>query len=396
MTKVGRHFIFCLLLSPPVLASARFSKENVDTIVDTAGVQSVEDFLGILPSVGGEDFLHQYVLMFHSRSRQKATFQAPRAILFSPEHEFVMTFNSEGDQIEMMQFNRQEQAFEFFEVDFSTYPPQVSSINPENCLHCHRQDPRPNWDHYPFWAGMYGGDDDLLTRHIGELTKKYGESFHETMPAEKKDDYSDLFETREGQEYMAFLRERPNHSRYSHLRHLNFKGYRAHRPGLVLTELLVNLNRKRIERKLDAIFRESPASKYAILGTVYCGVWSSGVWENYPEQREMAARDITRRIRLHEGVTGDDTSKRGRFKVGLPSDRPNLFPLEYTVEKLTGHRINDMDMSFSGIPIISDGSSINPIVSKGFVKYHLEADSPGTLPANSPLCDLLIQRTLSP
>ena len=105
--------------------------------------------------------------------------------MFSREDEFVITFNSDpsqegGNQLEMMEFDREKRAFKFFEVDFDRPPLEaLSEVNPGKCLFCHREDPRPNWDNYFFWRGMYGGDDDKFTSNIAYLAHKYGADLNE-------------------------------------------------------------------------------------------------------------------------------------------------------------------------------------------------------------------------
>ena len=143
--------------------SERFSRESVKKILDSGEVRSVKSFLEFLSKSKHNEFLENYVLMFHSRSLQSASFESPRAIMFSKEDEFIIAFNGDssqegGHQLEMMEFDRKEKAFKFFEVDFKKPPLQaVSDFNPPKCLSCHRgPDPRPNWENYFFWPGMYG------------------------------------------------------------------------------------------------------------------------------------------------------------------------------------------------------------------------------------------------
>ena len=228
-------FITFIIFSPNPWAKeskSRFSRDDVIEMISSGNITSVEKMLEALAKAGKDEFFKNYVLMFHSRSLQKASFESPRVIMFSDEDEFVMAFDGEGKQMEMMEFDRDERAFKFFEVDFEKDPLQaVSLMNPSKCLDCHlRPDPRPNWDHYPFWAGMYGGFDDGYTRTIIELQERYGESFAQNPeriacvnhppPFSNRAQITDcrgIFESKEGQEYIKFYQNRKHHLRYSHL-----------------------------------------------------------------------------------------------------------------------------------------------------------------------------------
>jgi hypothetical protein len=42
-----------------------------------------------------------------------------------------------------------------------------SGENARMCLSCHRQDPRPIWEAYPIWPGIYGQADDVLGSTTG-------------------------------------------------------------------------------------------------------------------------------------------------------------------------------------------------------------------------------------
>lgn len=130
----------------------------------------------------------QHIAMFASLSLQGASYQHPRMILASPRAHFVMTFNGHPSQpgfeaVETMRFTRIGKArFIFEEIvfpdDFAARKAHLSRVrdkkgleslidrkfrtgqNPGLCLSCHQSNPRPNWEHYPFWPGAYGQFDD--------------------------------------------------------------------------------------------------------------------------------------------------------------------------------------------------------------------------------------------
>jgi hypothetical protein len=126
-------------------------------------LKKVEDVIAILPVT----MKTNYTLLYHSRGIQKASFSHPRAILFGQDARFVVAFNGDPklagyDSLEGYQFNESKKTFEYFDINFSGSKPTISKMNPSACLMCHRESPRPNWDHWSLWPGVYRGDQEAL------------------------------------------------------------------------------------------------------------------------------------------------------------------------------------------------------------------------------------------
>ena len=376
-------------------------------MVYSGDIRSVESFLKALAKSDKRVFLENYVFMFSSRSRQDADFQRPRAIMFSVEDEFVISFNADpsqegGNQLEMMEFDRQKRAFKFFEVDFDKSPREaVSEVNPRRCLSCHKNDPRPNWEHYFFWPGMYGGIDDGLTVDITYLEGKYGKHFTAEMVVPfEGEKFRDLFESREGQEYMKFNRSKSKHPRYSHLAALVYPedeeffrpGPYPVRPGRTLTNLLHDLNEKRIQRKVEELIEVQTVFEYALIGAMLCrGYFFYGGGLSLEEfipahlrsgqketteylqfHTELSRQRFERNVHRHGEVTGDDTIHMGRLKQNWPPYsansfliQPSLAPIKYVMD-IAGLDMDDWSTSFSGISNRLTRESIS-ILSKQYI-----------------------------
>ena len=107
MKKLQFVFILTTLLTTPTISKeeeSRFSREVVEEMISSGNIRSVEDFLEALAQSDKRVFFENYVLMFHSRSLQGASFQSPRAIMFSANDEFVMAFTGDGTQREIQLF----------------------------------------------------------------------------------------------------------------------------------------------------------------------------------------------------------------------------------------------------------------------------------------------------
>ncbi len=136
--------------------------ESLRTIITERGPRSVEEVVTLLPA----SLRSRFVLMHDSRSLQEASYHAPRAILYSHDASFILTFNGEPEQrgyrsLETMEYEDERGAFVFRDISFAPDAgkergPVVSEVNPARCRSCHGDDPRPIWDTYPVWPGAYG------------------------------------------------------------------------------------------------------------------------------------------------------------------------------------------------------------------------------------------------
>lgn len=229
---MGLSLLFALLLlgsgSRIVCADTAFSIEKTLSLIKIRKIGSVEELLQQLPA----ELRSKYVLLYDSRSLQKATWKSPRVVLYSRDARFLLAFSGgdpavdpEGfNKIEMIQWKGPKDGYEMREVAFTggTSRPKVSEKNPETCLKCHRdqadsQKLRPIWDTYPLWPGAYHSEAEG------------------TRP-----------EDPEAQHYAEYLKAAPSHPRY---RYLKTRDPKNHQNGSLidnanteLSQLLGQLN----------------------------------------------------------------------------------------------------------------------------------------------------------
>ncbi|NQZ01521.1 MAG: hypothetical protein HRT45_12730, partial [Bdellovibrionales bacterium] len=230
--------------------------------------KTVESALGRIHEVYPELF-DLYLLSYHSRSLQGSSPMSPRAIVFDPSGQFVMSFNGEtsqrgGNAFEIMRFLPEQRRFEFREVVFSGQGgAQVSEANPKKCMVCHQSlerkvdDPRPNWEPYNFWPGFYGSVDGFLGVKRSRLRK----------PEVRNDDLLVAgIEAEEANLAKFFEEVKPTHSRYK------FLGDFERRLTVDFTELMASLNFSRIHR----LITEDHADVYQKLEPTFLGVLKCG------------------------------------------------------------------------------------------------------------------------
>jgi hypothetical protein len=148
-----------LLVGAAVAADMDF--QALESLVTRDGIGSISGVLAALPA----DYRSNFVLVFSSRSLQRASFSDPRVILYGSNARFLITFNGNPSErgygtLETAQFDQRNNRFEFRELIFpdsgNSGEVQISPINPERCSRCHGEPLRPIWDTTPLWPGAYG------------------------------------------------------------------------------------------------------------------------------------------------------------------------------------------------------------------------------------------------
>lgn len=252
---------------------------SYDTLVEkikTNGVQTLEATLELVP----KQFYENYVLVYRSRSLQDSSPLFPRAIVFGRSSKFIMAYNGHKKQkgynnLEMIQYREKEFRWEFREITYiDGKAPVFSEANPKKCLECHQSpkratvDPRPNWEPYNFWPGVYASVDSK----IDPVLKKEYDDYKSGKTSYLLNDVIRRFLP---QDYMLmdeqalertnldkfFATVQPTHDRYKHL------GKFSVRSPLNFTKSTVILNMYRVARLIRQDLGELfDIYKYALLG----------------------------------------------------------------------------------------------------------------------------------
>jgi cytochrome c551/c552 len=186
--------LFLSFFALNIFAADSFTYNDLEEIIKKNNVLTIEELLPLLPL----EYRKNYTLMYESRSLDKdlITGEQPRTIIFGDDAKLVLAFaDAPSNKIEVMQFDDNNKDFKFREIIFDgkknplNPPPE---INPQKCLECHGNPPRPNWEPYNIWPGAYGSID---------------RSICETM----------IIGTKEWEFYQKFQNGNRNKGRYSHL-----------------------------------------------------------------------------------------------------------------------------------------------------------------------------------
>lgn len=261
--------------------STDFSFEKLQELIESQQLKSIEQVLSVTKDYYPEYF-DNYIMMYHSRSLQGSSFEAPRVMLFDRSAQFILTFNGDPkhrgyDRLEIMQFRADQHRFEFREITFSeNKPPEFSEPNPAKCMVCHQDtnrknlDPRPNWEPYNIWPGAYGSNNGRLENvpQFTRLENRFQNAdplMFENMGAEKE-------------KLATFFQNSNQHSRYKYLDQKKFDPHLT----VDITQMLSNLNARRVVR----IVQEEWAEYYKFIEPAFAGLMLCGQFMVKPEVYE--------------------------------------------------------------------------------------------------------------
>lgn len=246
--------------------------EYIKSVLDQKKPETIDKFLEELKRKEplGSLLFKSYALVHRSRSKQKATFFDPRVILFnfSLDRNIMLSFNGSKElegygSVEVITYDESEEAFKFRDIIFTkeatksdfekitedeieerTSSYWISKVNPSVCMDCHSKsysfDPKPIWDAYFLWPGVYGGIDDELLLKSDKLYSIKNDIELDNLDAFQK------------------IVRRDQHPRYSLLSPIKIEnrigsGARVddERPNLLLNRMISRLMGRRAARQMD-------------------------------------------------------------------------------------------------------------------------------------------------
>lgn len=131
---------------------------------------TIDSVAKLLPKLPDKSLLEDYVLMRETQSLQSASKDAPRVILFGGSGDLVLAYDSTGESLEAIEFDRKKKRWDFYAVAFKEGKVHVRK-NPDSCTGCHTKELRPNWEPYAYWPGAYNDLEDMSASE----KKAYGE-----------------------------------------------------------------------------------------------------------------------------------------------------------------------------------------------------------------------------
>ena len=166
-----------------VAAQAAVDFSQVETLLKKS--KNLDELVSALPL----ELRSNYTFIYQSRGphgglgNEKASAvdkTHPRAVLFSADGKVTLAFTSNPNKpgynvVEAIRYKEEGAKFELSRYALGEASaeeqadPSNGKINPESCLRCHGQDPRPISDSYPLWPGFYGSVRDAFPKGSKEL-----------------------------------------------------------------------------------------------------------------------------------------------------------------------------------------------------------------------------------
>jgi hypothetical protein len=330
---------------------AQFFKADLKRLVQANDIKSTSDLLSKLPA----EMFKIPAIIFKSRSLQEASFANPRVVLFNGDASLAISFNGDPSQegyeaIEIMNFDNDKLAFEFEEIVFEkdladrenylllqNLKQEIeglkdrstrSGINPKVCLACHRENPRPNWESYPIWPGVFGQSDDNLY----------------------------VFNDQESKAATEFVRRKSENSRYKFL--LFPKGY-MEPSNARITFLLSQLNFKRLAKR---ILCHPDYNNYSYFFDAYAGKLFTVDEYKLPLAElkkkilsqpglnfESSLEDLKERIKkdqMYNIAIMDEIVKDGRYVTFITPNTSYTVLLKYVLETKMNINLSEFEMTF--------------------------------------------------
>jgi hypothetical protein len=165
------HFLILILatlVTRSGLSGTYGMADYLQTLEQQSSIQSIDQALSLLPA----PLRRNFTLIYESRGVNAASPELPRAILFTEDAKFIVSFNAKSPlglkMLEFRQYNDQTESFELLDLPFplkraadgKLLPPVKNS---PLCLSCHGNMAAPTWQTNNHWRGVYGSADDRIT-----------------------------------------------------------------------------------------------------------------------------------------------------------------------------------------------------------------------------------------
>jgi hypothetical protein len=206
--------------------------------IQTKKIKTIEGVLACLP----KDFREYNVMVYDSKGTGHSSYEFPRVIFYGDNGKFVVAVYTDPKEdgffeMETISFSENESASTLRDLIFDPEAqelPKASGRNPEECLVCHKTDPRPNWNDYAFWPGAFGSVDDNPSKETSGMEVRWLNQHRLSRSGRMSfiENFDALFDREEGET------DRFHSGRVKSLPNARF----AHK--------LMELNAKRIARKI--------------------------------------------------------------------------------------------------------------------------------------------------
>ncbi|MEW7292443.1 hypothetical protein [Aquimarina sp. 2304DJ70-9] len=132
---------------------------GIQDFIQKNNINSIVELLNKLP----DHYKNNFSLVEHTKGEGQSNLRFPRIVLFGPDGVFLMNISTKPDDpkhdlLDCAELNEESGIWEFSQFDFTEKKPKLHR-NPESCIRCHGDKPRPVWGTNMDWPGVFGDNE---------------------------------------------------------------------------------------------------------------------------------------------------------------------------------------------------------------------------------------------
>ncbi len=143
----------------PKNGEPKMTIQGVMNFIKENDIKTIVELLNSLP----DHYKNNFSLVEHTRGEGQSNLKFPRIVLFGSDGTFLMNISTKPDDpkydlLDCAELNENNGSWEFSQFDFTDETPKLHR-NPESCIKCHGNRPRPVWGTNMDWPGVFGDNE---------------------------------------------------------------------------------------------------------------------------------------------------------------------------------------------------------------------------------------------
>lgn len=190
------------LFPPPKEGEPEMTIQGIKKFIDEQHITTITDLLNRLP----KHFRNNFSLVEVTKGEGQSSLRYPRIVLFGSDGRFLMNISTKPDDpkydlLDCAYLDDETGIWEFSQLDFQGAKPKLH-VNPESCIRCHGDQPRPVWGTNLDWPGVFG-DNEAIGLNGEALSIRHKNRMKEIIDGKTYSDRFDFLEWDTEQELNA-------------------------------------------------------------------------------------------------------------------------------------------------------------------------------------------------
>jgi len=174
----------------PKKGEPKMTIDGIRSFIKTGGITTITELLNRLPI----HYKTNFSLVEKTKGEGQSSLKFPRIVLFGSDGRFLVNVSTKPDDpkfnlLDCAELSSETGKWEFSQFDFTNKEPKFHK-NPESCIRCHGEEPRPVWGTNMDWPGVFG-DNEAAGPNGEALSYRHVLTMNEIK---KTNSYSDRFD----------------------------------------------------------------------------------------------------------------------------------------------------------------------------------------------------------